>query len=131
LVIVSIYWTIVWLKVGGKKPGLTPGFNGFAWIRELFPKRFAFLPTVRNDYIEEEGPKAIVPAVRKVRRQQAVPQIESNDMNFPTLGARDDANLDPEELKKMSKIQKEHRALIFGGQGKKSNIVVTKVKIIF
>jgi hypothetical protein len=40
LVYVQIYWSIVWLMLSGKNPGVTPGFNGFFWLKENFPGRF-------------------------------------------------------------------------------------------
>lgn len=57
LVYVQIYWSIIWLMMSGKNPGITPGFNGFFWIKDIFPERFNFIKLAKSKFVNEMGHK--------------------------------------------------------------------------
>lgn len=43
--------------MSGKNPGITPGFNGFFWIKDIFPERFNFIKLAKSKFVNEMGHK--------------------------------------------------------------------------
>ena len=100
LIYVQIYWSIIWLLMSGKNPGITPGFNGFFWIKDIFPGRFDFIRLAKSKFVNQStGQKygeyptmdfSTQPGARGPTQPKRVPAQQSNiavnASNFPTLG---------------------------------------------
>lgn len=97
LVYTTIYWNIIWLKISGKNPGLTPGFEGYMWLKETFPNKFDFLKTVKIEVpdgdskpsrgqVVQRGPRGRARVFLNNVGESQEAQAESTEMNFPSLG---------------------------------------------
>lgn len=71
---------------------MTPGFEGFLWLKETFPNHFDFLKTVTHEIAEKEMKAPRVEGQRGRARvflnniSNQEPPAESNTMDFPSLG---------------------------------------------
>ena len=43
LVYVQIYWSITGFLMSDRSKGVSPGYDGFSWIKDMFPARFNFI----------------------------------------------------------------------------------------
>lgn len=118
----------MWLKISGKNPGLTPGFEGFLWLKDTFPNKFDFLKTVTSEVIQGDHKISREEIAQRGRKNVFLdpnrddgPNIDTGDMNFPSLGG---PIVIPGELTIQQRAKKYH-------DSKKKGLAITGKKVFF
>lgn len=103
LVYVQIYWSITGFLMSERSKGVNPGFDGFQWIKEMFPSRFGFIKLKKIPIKENKVPaqSANQAQIKKKAQGSTNAKGESptkdyssalkkdlDDESFPTLGGK-------------------------------------------
>lgn len=74
---------------------MTPGFEGFMWLKETFPNKFDFLKTIKIEVPDGDSKPSRGQVIQSNQRGRARVFLnnvreenanESTEMNFPSLG---------------------------------------------
>lgn len=96
LVYVLIYWTMILTKICGTNFGITPGFEGFNWLKMVFPEKFNFFKTKVTE-VKNDNPQSRINQTNKTsnndfpgldgfsKDRQTSKPVEINDSEFPSF----------------------------------------------
>ena len=117
LVYILIYWRVIYIRLKGNKLGITPGFDGFNWLKTQSKNMFNFLKVKT----QEENQKNKPGVATRVR-------VEDSGKEGMVLGDDDFPELNIGDAKGMKTIQEQMRNHHRNFKKDKGGVTITKKK---